>query len=68
MLMAVVAGFVTWVLETWTNEKEFSRLFWIGWFEGKEFDWGPEVRGLGSKVGFRGLASNERGLKGLGSK
>ena len=34
LLLAVVSGFIAWVIETWSNEKEFPRAFMIGWFEG----------------------------------
>lgn len=30
----VVAGFIAWFLETWSNADEFPRPFLIGWFEG----------------------------------
>ena len=33
-MMAMVSGFVCWLLETWGNREEFSRPFFIGWFEG----------------------------------
>ena len=33
-LMAIVAGFVCWSLETWSNEVEFPREFLRGWREG----------------------------------
>lgn len=34
MLLAMISGFIVWLLETWKNEDEFSRAFPIGWFEG----------------------------------
>lgn len=36
--MALISGFIAWIMETWTNEKEFPRPFHIGCFEG--FWWG----------------------------
>ena len=38
LLMAVISGFMAWIMETWNNEEEFPRPFFIGWFEG--FWWG----------------------------
>lgn len=38
LLLAVIAGFVAWLMETWNNEDEFPREFLCGWFEG--FWWG----------------------------
>jgi hypothetical protein len=32
--MAVISGFIVWIMETWGNEEEFPRPFLIGWFEG----------------------------------
>ena len=37
-LLAVIAGFFVWILETWDNVEEFPRPFLIGWFNG--FWWG----------------------------
>lgn len=34
LLMTIVSGFITWLLETWCNPDEFSRPLWRGWFEG----------------------------------
>lgn len=34
ILMAIVSGFVTWILESKQNSKEFPREFFLGWFEG----------------------------------
>lgn len=34
LLMAIVAGFITWLLETRLNHEEFPRSFFQGWFEG----------------------------------
>ena len=34
ILMAIIAGFVGWLLETWQNEEEFHRPFHVGWFDG----------------------------------
>ena len=34
ILASIVAGFVCWLFETWTNREEFPRPFLIGWFEG----------------------------------
>ena len=34
LLLAVIAGFFAWILETWTNIEEFPRDFLTGWFEG----------------------------------
>ena len=35
LLMAIVAGFVAWLMETWNNNEEFPRPFLRGWFEGE---------------------------------
>ena len=34
LLMALVSGFVSWILETWLNKAEFPRAFISGWYEG----------------------------------
>ena len=34
LLLAVVSGFIAWIIETWKNEEEFPRPFMIGWLEG----------------------------------
>lgn len=34
LLMALISGFVAWLLETWQNQEEFPRPFPIGLFEG----------------------------------
>ena len=34
LLMAFIAGFPVWLSETWFNEKEFPRSFFVGMFEG----------------------------------
>ena len=34
LLLAVISGFVVWILETWVNKDEFPRPFLIGIFEG----------------------------------
>ena len=34
LLLAVVSGFIAWIIETWSNKLEFPRPFMIGWFEG----------------------------------
>ena len=34
ILMAILSGFVAWILETWVNKEEFPRQFFSGWFEG----------------------------------
>lgn len=32
--LAIISGFIIWLLETWFNEKEFPRPFFAGWAEG----------------------------------
>ena len=34
--MSIIAGFVGWLLDTWSNWEEFPRPFLRGWFEGKD--------------------------------
>lgn len=34
LLLALIAGYIIWLLETWYNEEEFPRDFLIGWYEG----------------------------------
>ena len=34
LLLALVSGFIAWIIETWSNKEEFPRSFLIGWFEG----------------------------------
>ena len=34
LIMAIISGFIAWIMETWGNEEEFPRPFLIGWFEG----------------------------------
>ena len=34
LLMAIVAGFLCWILEMWSNEKEFPKPFYLGLVEG----------------------------------
>ena len=34
LLMAVISGFITWILETWCNDEDFPRPFLSGLFEG----------------------------------
>lgn len=34
LLMALISGFVAWILETWENTEEFPRPFYSGLFEG----------------------------------
>ena len=34
LLMAVIAGFIAWIIETWGNPEEFPRSFHIGWLDG----------------------------------
>lgn len=34
VLMAIGAGYLIWIIETWHNSDEYSRPFLIGWFEG----------------------------------
>lgn len=34
LLLAVVSGFIAWIIETWSNKEQFPRPFLIGWFEG----------------------------------
>ena len=34
IFMAVISGFIAWIIETWYNKEEFPRSFLIGWFEG----------------------------------
>ena len=34
LLMAVIAGFLAWIMETWFNKEEFPRAFLRGWFDG----------------------------------
>ena len=34
ILMAIISGFVAWILETWSNREEFPRPFLRGWCEG----------------------------------
>ena len=34
LLLAVVSGFIAWIIETWSNKEEFPRAFLIGWFDG----------------------------------
>ena len=36
--VAVLTGFIAWILETWVNKDEFPRPFFVGWFDG--FWWG----------------------------
>ena len=35
LLMAILAGFVAWLMETWNNKIEFPRPFIRGWLEGE---------------------------------
>lgn len=46
--LAIISGFIIWSLETWFNETEFPRPFFIGWFEG--FWWVLFLSFLTSKV------------------
>lgn len=32
--LVMTSGFICWVTETWSNEVEFPRAFFIGWFDG----------------------------------
>ena len=34
LLLALLSGFIAWILDTWTNEEEFPRPFLVGLFEG----------------------------------
>lgn len=34
LLLAVISGFIGWIIDTWYNKEEFPRGFLIGWFEG----------------------------------
>ena len=34
LLLALIAGFVAWILETWSNDEEFPRCFPLGLWEG----------------------------------
>ena len=34
LLMAIISGFIAWLMETWFNREHFPRPFLIGWFEG----------------------------------
>ena len=34
LLMAVISGFVAWLMETWNNVEEFPRPFLSDWFDG----------------------------------
>ena len=34
LLMALISGFIAWIMETWVNVEEFPRPFYIGLFEG----------------------------------
>ena len=34
LLMSIIAGFLCWIFETWTNEEEFPKPFHLGLFEG----------------------------------
>ena len=34
LLLSLIAGFFIWILETWMNQEEFPRMFFIGLFDG----------------------------------
>ena len=34
LILALLSGFVAWILDTWINEEEFPRPFLVGVFEG----------------------------------
>ena len=35
IFMAIIAGWIAWLLDTWSNKEEFPRVFFRGWFEGE---------------------------------
>ena len=34
LLMAIVSGYLIWIIELWSNEEEFPKIFFVGWFDG----------------------------------
>ena len=34
LMLALISGFIAWVLDTWNNKEEFPRAFYVGVFEG----------------------------------
>ena len=52
MLMVILAGFLAWLTETWSNEEEFPRPFIRGWFEGS---WQYYLSGLFRKIPIHAL-------------